>query len=136
MNLHETLTVIRGFFSITHIRNPGAAFGMFSGLDPSYRLPLLLGTSFIALLVIGYLLFKSKRDHWTVKLGLSLLAGGALGNLSERLIYGEVVDYLDFYLGSYHWPAFNIADVSISSGVGSILLSTIVSRRGDHGNTN
>ena len=126
IDLHESLTVIKGFFSTTHIRNPGAAFGIFSKLNPSFRLPLLLGASFVALLLIGYFIIKGRRDHWTIKVGLSLLAGGALGNFCERLIYGEVVDYLDFYLGSYHWPAFNMADVSISTGVGFILFFTII----------
>jgi signal peptidase II len=130
IDLHESLTVIKSFFSVTHIRNPGAAFGIFSKLDSSFRLPLLLGTSFVALLLIGYVLIKSRRDHWTIKVGLSLLAGGALGNLCERLIYGEVLDYLDFYLGNYHWPAFNVADVSISTGIGFILLFIIVLKSG------
>lgn len=129
VNLHETLTVISGFFSITHIRNPGAAFGIFSNLDSSFRLPLLLGTSFVALLLIGYLIIKGRRNHWTIKVGLSLLAGGALGNLCERLIYGEVVDYLDFYLGSYHWPAFNLADVFICFGIGFFILHNLKRKR-------
>ena len=128
MDLLSRLTVIEGFFSITHVHNPGAAFGIFSKLDPSYRFPLLLCISFIALLFIGYLLIKNSEGDWAIKLGLSLLAGGALGNLYERIIYGEVVDYFDFYLGNYHWPAFNMADVFISTGIGFILLYTFFER--------
>lgn len=131
MNLYERLTVIKDFFSITYVRNPGAAFGIFSKLDPSYRVPGLLGISFVALVLIIYFLIKSRRSHWTIRLGLSLLAGGAMGNFYERLIYGAVVDYLDFYLGNYHWPAFNLADVSISSGIGFILLFMVVLRARD-----
>ncbi len=128
MDLISRLNVIEGFFSITHVHNPGAAFGIFSKLDASYRLPIILGTSFVALLFIGYLLIKNREGRWAIKLGLSLVAGGALGNLYERLIYGEVVDYFDFYLGNYHWPAFNMADVFISTGIGFILLYTFFER--------
>lgn len=128
MSLYERIDVIENFFSITHIRNPGAAFGIFSKLDPSYRLPLLLCITFVALIFIGYLLIKSRQDHRTMRVGLSLVAGGAIGNFYERLIYGEVVDYLDFYLGNYHWPAFNMADVFISTGIGFIFLYTFFKR--------
>lgn len=98
INLHDTLPVIKGFFSIVHVRKPGAAFGLFSKLDPSYRLPVLIGISTIAILLIEYLLIRSR----VLRLGLALSGGGAIANLYERLIYGEVVDYLDFYLGSYY----------------------------------
>ena len=117
MDLYDSFPLIKGFFRITHVRNPGAAFGIFSKFAPLYRTPLLLAVSSIAILMIGYLLIKNIEEHWAIRLGLSFLAGGASGNFYERLTYGEVVDYLDFYLGDYHWPAFNLADVSISSGV-------------------
>ncbi|MBW2000398.1 MAG: signal peptidase II [Deltaproteobacteria bacterium] len=130
VDLYERVPVIKGFFSITHIRNPGAAFGLFSKLDPSYRLPFLLGTSFAALLLIAYLLVKSGQDHWVRRLGLSFLTGGAIGNIYERLVYGEVVDYLDFYFRNYHWPSFNAADMFITAGVGFVLLYHIFINRG------
>lgn len=134
LSLYERIILIKGFFSITYVRNPGVAFGLFSEWNAAYRLPFLLGVTFIALSLIGYLLIKSRRDHWMMRLGLSLLAGGALGNFYERLIYGEVVDYLDFYYRNYHWPSFNMADVSISSGIGFILLHHIFINGGQRKN--
>ncbi len=126
VDLYETFPIVKGFFSITYVRNPGAAFGIFTKLDPSYRTPFLLAVSSLAILVIVYLLIRNRAEHWVMRLALSLLVGGAIANFYERLIFGEVVDYLDFYLGNYHWPAFNIADVCISSGLGFFLLFTVV----------
>jgi signal peptidase II len=108
------------------------AFGLFSEWNATYRLPLLLIVSFAALLLIGYLLVKSRRDHWSMKTGLSLLAAGAMGNFYERLVFGRVTDYLDFYLGNYHWPTFNISDVSISTGTGLILVSYYILKKGEN----
>ena len=132
LDLYERIILIKDFFSITYVRNPGAAFGLFSEWSASYRLPFLLGVTFLALLLIGYLFIKSHRDHWTMRAGLSFLAGGATGNLYERLIYGEVVDYLDFYLGNYHWPTFNVSDVSISTGIGFILFCYYIQKNGEN----
>jgi signal peptidase II len=80
IELYETLPVIKGFFSIVHVRNPGAAFGLFSKLDSSYRLPVLLGVSIIAILLIEYLLIRSREDQWMERLGLALLGGGTIAN--------------------------------------------------------
>jgi signal peptidase II len=136
LNLYEKIILIKNFFSITYIRNPGAAFGLFSTWNASFRLPFLIGVSFTAFLLIGYLLFKSRRDHWMMRTGLSLLAAGAAGNFYERLIYGEVVDYLDFYFRNYHWPTFNVSDVSISTGIGFILFCYYIQRKGENEHAN
>jgi signal peptidase II len=136
LSLYERINLIKGFFSITYVRNPGVAFGLFSEWNASFRLPFLLGISFAALLFIGYLLIKSSQDHWMIRVGLSLLAAGAMGNFFERLIYGEVVDYLDFYLRNYHWPTFNTADVSICTGIGLYLFCYYILRKGENEHAN
>jgi signal peptidase II len=136
LNLYEKIILIKDFFSITYVRNPGVAFGLFSEWNAAYRLPFLLGVTIIALSLIGYLLIKSRRDNWMMRAGLSLLAGGAAGNFYERLMYGEVVDYLDFYLGNYHWPTFNVSDVSISTGIGFILFCYYIQRKGENEHAN
>ena len=136
LGLHERIILIEDFFSITYVRNPGVAFGLFSEWNATYRLPLLLAVSFAALLLIGYLLVKSRQDHWLMRAGLSMLAAGALGNFFERLIFGEVTDYLDFYIGNYHWPTFNVSDVSITTGTGLILVSYYILKKGENEHAN
>jgi signal peptidase II len=127
--LYERIVFIKDFFSITSVRNSGVAFGLFSEWDAAFRVPFLLGATSMALSLIVYLLIKSQQEHWMVRWGFSLLAGGAVGNFYERVIYGEVVDYFDFYLGNYHWPTFNISDVSILTGIGLVLLYYYVLRK-------
>ncbi len=110
----EFVEVIPGFFNIVHTRNTGIAFGMFSGGGMFFTL-LFIGVSVVAIGVLFYLL-KDAVSGLQV-FGLSLIIGGALGNLVDRVLFGEVVDFLDFYVGSYHWPAFNVADSAITGGV-------------------
>ncbi|MBI5681700.1 MAG: signal peptidase II [Deltaproteobacteria bacterium] len=114
--LFQSIEVILGIFNITYIRNPGAAFGIFGEESKLFRQIFLIGTSVAAIGIIASFYLKSKTH--LARLGLSMIAGGALGNLIDRILFGEVTDFLDLYLGSYHWPAFNIADSSITIGVG------------------
>lgn len=113
---NETVPVIPGFFDLVHVRNRGMAFGMLSGPDKGWGPVFLLGLS---LLATGCLLFWLLRrpfpEPWT-PLGLSMILGGATGNLCDRLRLGEVVDFLDVHVGSWHWPAFNVADAAITTG--------------------
>ncbi|MBI5644034.1 MAG: signal peptidase II [Deltaproteobacteria bacterium] len=110
----QIIEVISGFFDLVYFRNPGAAFGIFNegGL---LRKLFLIATSSAALIVIWTLLKQSKDT--AVSFGLSLIAGGAVGNLIDRIRFGSVVDFLYFHIGSYYWPAFNIADSAITVGV-------------------
>jgi len=124
----ESVEVIPGFFALTFILNPGAAFGLFSNWDSSIRLPLLLAFSVVALGFIIYLYFGPLGTRRLPAAGLPLIAGGALANFYERLTVGAVVDYLDFYVSSYHWPAFNLADASITMGVVLLLLDSFWDR--------
>jgi signal peptidase II len=102
------------FLHIVHVRNTGAAFGMFRSLGSAFFIIL----SAVAIIFIVHLL--AKRTYSS--LGLSLILGGAAGNLIDRLLYGKVVDFIDVSVGSYHWPAFNVADSSLTIGIAVILI--------------
>jgi len=124
---YGTLPVIKGFFNLVHVRNRGIAFGLMNrpeGLLTTYILPI---ATVAVILLLLYLYFKLKSEGNRIVLGLSLILGGAVGNLIDRLLLGHVIDFLDFYIGSLHWPAFNIADASITIGAlwvaGNILFS-------------
>jgi signal peptidase II len=125
--LHDSVVVIPGFFSLTHVQNRGAAFGLFDSAPGSWKIALLVAFSILALLVVTALLWKDSHRLSPTGIGLSLILGGALGNLWDRLIERHVVDFLYFYLHNYHWPAFNVADSAIVIGaallVGEILLA-------------
>ena len=118
----EILPIIPGFFNFTLVMNPGAAFGMFAGLPDFERRVVLWAVTVFALLFIFYLLKKDAKDDRVAEFGLALILGGALGNIWDRYFYDAVVDFLDVYVSSYHWPAFNIADSSIFIGVALLFL--------------
>ncbi|HLG29189.1 MAG TPA: signal peptidase II, partial [Candidatus Brocadiales bacterium] len=113
--LHQSIEVIRGLFNITYIRNPGAAFGILRDVSGTFRTIFLTGISFTALIII-FFVYRNIKDT-TSRIAFSLIAGGAFGNLIDRIRFGEVIDFLDFYIGRYHWPAFNVADSAITVGV-------------------
>ena len=129
-HLGERIEVIPGFFALTYILNPGAAFGIMAEWDSGLRLPVLVVASIAALGFIGYLYFATMSGSTAASIGLPLIAGGAVANLYERLTAGAVVDYLDFYISDYHWPAFNLADASITTGVLLLLISSLFDRGG------
>lgn len=112
--LTESIEVIRGLFNLVHYRNPGAAFSILAS-GGTLRTVFLIGTSLAALIVIGFLARQASGLLQTIALGL--IAGGAIGNLIDRMRFGYVVDFLDFHMGAYHWPAFNAADSAITVGV-------------------
>ena len=117
-SIHESLAVIPGFFSLTHIRNTGGAFGLLAGEATQARTLFFLAVSVLALGMIVCFYAKIPSGKPWASVALAMICGGALGNLIDRLRFGEVVDFLDFYVGTAHWPAFNIADSAISVGVG------------------
>lgn len=117
MPLYHSIPVIDGLVSLTYIRNTGAAFGIFSGSAAAFRLPFLIIFSLVAIGFVVTMLRRLRADHTGLITGLSFILGGAIGNLVDRVAYGEVIDFLDFYYGRYHWPAFNLADSFITVGV-------------------
>jgi len=125
-DLSESISVIDGFFSITYVRNTGVAFGILDPLSlPAKSVLLSLFTVFAAVVVITYSVRSPLRNR-LLQVALALVLGGALGNLYDRLAYGYVVDFLEFYVRTYHWPSFNVADSAISIGV--ILLALEILR--------
>jgi signal peptidase II len=115
--LHHSITVIPGFFDITHILNPGGAFGFMAHQSSSLRSVLFLVISSLAVCLIFYFYKNTPQTHPWLASGFALVFGGAIGNLIDRFRFGSVVDFLDVYMGNYHWPAFNIADSAISIGI-------------------
>jgi len=117
MPLYETIPVIPGFFSITHIHNPGGAFGFMASQGPEVRSLLFLAMSSLAAVAIVFFYLRTPAPYSWLSTALLLIFGGAIGNMIDRVRFGEVVDFLDFYAGSYHWPAFNVADSGITVGM-------------------
>jgi signal peptidase II len=127
ITLHDSISVLPGFFRLTHVQNSGAAFGLFAESSSEWKVAILILFSILALAVVSALLWKNSHSMTVTGVGLALILGGAVGNLWDRLLTGRVVDFLDFYFGSYHWPAFNVADSAIVLGalllVGEILFT-------------
>ena len=129
MSAYDVHTVIPGFFDIVHSQNRGVAFGIMNDSHSAWRTVVLIVLSAAALLLIGGLLWKASRlDRYTVW-GLALVLGGASGNLFDRIMWGRVTDFLEFYIGNLHWPTFNIADSCIVIGSGMLLLELLKTRR-------
>src|SRR5215471_3000567 len=120
IGLSDSVDIIPGIFRLTHVQNGGAAFGLFSESSSEWKVAMLIMFSIAALAVVSALLWKNGKAMNATAIALSLVFGGALGNLWDRVASGSVIDFLDFYIGSHHWPAFNIADSAIV--VGALLL--------------
>jgi len=129
--LHGKRIIIPGLFNLVHVTNTGAAFGLLAGEHALWRQVFFIVVALVALAAIFlvYRQVKAKGLVFTVAVGL--IAGGALGNLVDRIRFGAVVDFLDFYIKNYHWPAFNVADSAITVGVGLFLVASIFGI--DHG---
>ena len=125
VEIHGSIPVISGFFNLVHTRNRGMAFGMFNrpGSDLGYY--LLLSATFIAVILLLVWFSRLKKEERVLAPGLSLILGGAIGNLTDRIRLREVIDFLDFYIGPYHWPAFNVADSAITVGTFWVVLSLL-----------
>jgi signal peptidase II len=120
LGLNQVVETIPGLLDLVYFKNPGAAFGIFND-GGIWRTVFLIATSLVSLAVIGVLLKQSKDALMTF--GLSLIAGGAVGNLIDRARFGSVVDFLYFHIGEYYWPAFNVADSAITAGVALAIAS-------------
>jgi signal peptidase II len=114
--VYESYPVIQGFFNLVHVRNRGIAFGIMNRPGSQIILYLLTFVTLAAVVLLVLWFTRLKAEEGKAGLGLSLVVGGALGNLIDRVRMGEVVDFLDFHVGAYHWPAFNVADSAITVG--------------------
>jgi len=128
-SLHESHTVIDGLFNIVYVMNPGAAFGFLANASELFRRIFFTGITVTVILLIIYYIVKSKLQNTLYVISLTLIFSGAVGNLIDRMRYGAVVDFLDVYIGTAHWPAFNVADSSISIGAVLIIFGMIAQRK-------
>ncbi len=120
--LHDTVPVVSGLFNIIHIKNPGGAFGLLANLTPGMRTFIFLFISSLAVGLILYFYIKTPVNQAWLAAGFALIFGGAIGNLIDRIRFGVVTDFLDFYISKYHWPAFNVADSAITVGIGIFIV--------------
>jgi signal peptidase II len=125
MQLHQSISVVDGFFALTYVRNTGAAFGILAGRLADFRVPFLLFVAVLALLVLVWFIRTVPAERHAVIVACGGVLGGAIGNMIDRAAYGEVIDFLDVYVGAYHWPAFNVADAAISVGVVVLCLDAL-----------
>src|SRR5215470_9414475 len=129
LSFMDTYRVVPGFFDIVHSQNRGIAFGLFNDGNSNWSTGLVALFSVAAVLVIAALLWNAARIERLSLAGLSLILGGAAGNLFDRIAFGRVTDFLEFYVGNYHWPTFNVADSAIVVGCGLLLLEQVRSKR-------
>ena len=123
MRLYDVVTVIPGFFNITHVRNKGAAFGVLANLPEFWRSAFFITVTIIAVIALAALIRKTSER--LLVSAFSLIAGGAIGNVIDRIRFGEVVDFIQWYVKSYYWPSFNVADSAISIGVGLLAIDML-----------
>jgi signal peptidase II len=117
LSLHDVYQVIPGCFNLIHIHNPGSAFGLFADHHSLYRNLLLLMASVVALSLVLYLHHNTPREFPVLSFGFAMIFGGAIGNMLDRIRLGYVIDFMDVYIKTLHWPAFNIADSAITIGM-------------------
>lgn len=127
MALYQSIPVVEGFFNIFYIRNKGAAFSFLS--NASWRLPFFIAVSVVASLVILIAFNKLRADQKLAQISLAMIFSGAVGNLIDRVRLGEVIDFLDVYWRTHHWPAFNVADSLICVGVALLALDMLREER-------
>jgi len=129
--LYDSTAVIPGFFNLTFLRNSGAAFGMLSDMPLLWRQIFFISIAVVALVALIVMQRKMGRENIWYTLALSFIGGGAVGNVIDRVRDGSVVDFLDVYIGKYHWPAFNVADSGIFVGVTIFLVLQLLEGDGE-----
>jgi signal peptidase II len=132
IRLYAHVQVIPGFFRLTHTENTGAAFSLFADSPAPWKTALLIAFSVIALIVVSTLLWKNHHAHIVTGVALSLIMGGAVGNLWDRLARGRVIDFLLVYVKQYQWPVFNLADSAIVIGAGLLILEILFAKSHGH----
>ncbi len=119
-------TLIPGFFDLVHRHNRGIAFSMLADFDWPWLTPLLISFALAVLALLVWLLVTDRAGGPRARAGMALILGGASGNLIDRMLHGSVIDFLDFYVAQYHWPAFNVADSCIVIGAGLVILELLL----------
>src|SRR5574340_1108467 len=129
VSFEDTYRVIPGFFDIVHSQNRGMAFGLFNDSTSEWRTMLLIVFSLAAVAVVAAMLWQAPRLNRLTTAGLALVLGGAGGNVYDRVVSGRVTDFLELYVGSYHWPTFNLADSAIVIGSGLLVIEMLKPKR-------
>ena len=124
--MYRQIQIIPGFFRLTHTENTGAAFSLFADSPSHWKTAMLIGFSMLAMVIVTILLWKQTRALTITGVALSLILGGAVGNLWDRVASGRVVDFLLFYVKRYEWPVFNLADSAIVIGAGLLVLEILL----------
>jgi signal peptidase II len=125
LGLGQSIPVLDGFLNVVYARNPGAAFSLLADAPAWFRGPFFAGITGIAIVVVLYAVARMPPEDRLMRLALGAVLGGALGNLLDRLVYGEVTDFVDVYWRSHHWPAFNVADSSITVAVTAVIVQSV-----------
>jgi len=123
--MYTHIQIIPGFFRLTHTENTGAAFSLFADSPSHWKTALLIGFSVVAMVIVSVLLWRQSRALTITGIALSLILGGAVGNLWDRVASGQVVDFLLFYVKLYQWPVFNLADSAIVIGAGLLVIEIL-----------
>ena len=123
--MYSHVQIIPGFFRLTHTENTGAAFSLFADSPSHWKTALLIGFSAVAMVIVSILLWKQSRPLTSTGIALSLILGGAVGNLWDRVASGRVIDFLLFYVKQYQWPVFNLADSCIVIGACLLVLEIL-----------
>lgn len=123
MELHSMRVVVPGLVNLVHVRNRGAAFSFLGHTDGDWQRWVFAAISSAAVLLLLFMVRSARRPSALLLAGFGLVMGGALGNLVDRVLVGAVLDFLDLYVGGWHWPAFNVADSAISLGVPALILA-------------
>ena len=123
--MYAQIQIIPGFFRITHTENTGAAFSLFADSPSHWKTGALISFSAVAMIVVSILLWRQARTITLTGLALSLILGGAVGNLWDRVASGRVVDFLLFYVKQYQWPVFNLVDSAIVVGASLLVLEIV-----------
>ena len=133
LTLYDSFAIVPGIFNIVHTQNPGAAFGLFAGASPAVRFLVLIVASLAMMGVLGQMLWQATERvssaSATLRLALTLVLGGAIGNLYDRLRFDRVTDFLQVFLGTYEWPSFNVADSAICVGATLLAIDFLWGRR-------
>ena len=132
IGMYTHIQVIPGFFRLTHTENTGAAFSLFADSPSHWKTVLLIAFSMVAMVIVSVLLWKQARALTMTGMALSLILGGAVGNLWDRLASGRVVDFLLFYVKQYQWPVFNLADSAIVVGAALLVIEILWGKSGAH----
>jgi signal peptidase II len=131
LSVRESIPIVDGFVSLVHARNPGAAFSFLADAPAWFRGPFFIAITVIAIAVLFHVISRLPVEDRLMRVSLGGILGGAIGNLIDRLVYGEVTDFIDVHWRSHHWPAFNVADSSITIAVCAVVLHSLFFARSE-----